>query len=121
MKIHRLYADENGESHWADVSVTLVEKSFAPPAQAIELSEPDQAKQTMFLRLKAGWNEPVHPTPVAQRLICLRGSVQVTASDGEARTIGPGDIWQMEDKSGRGHHTVVTSAEDFECVIVQFE
>lgn len=101
--------------------MTLEEKTFAPPAKSIEISAPDQVKQTLFLRLRAGWNEPVHPTPVSQKLICLAGSVRVTASDGEARTIGPGDVWHMEDKHGKGHHTAVTSDEDFLSVIIQYE
>ena len=38
MKYHLLYADETGESHWRDIEVPLEEKTFAPPAEAIELS-----------------------------------------------------------------------------------
>lgn len=121
MRFHKLFADEAGESHWEDVEVTLRERNFAPPAQAIEISEPEPAARTMFLRLRSGWNEPIHPTPVAQKLICLAGTVRVTASDGEAREIGPGDVWHMQDKHGKGHHTMVTSDEDFESVIIQYE
>ena len=120
MIVHQLYADSQGESRWRDVTVTLAERVFAPPAQGIEISDPEPASQMMFLRLKSGWNEPIHPTPVAQRLICLSGSVRVTASSGEARDIGPGDVWDMSDTHGKGHHTVVTSDADFICVIAQF-
>ncbi len=120
MKYHRLYSDADGESRWADVDVQLEEKLFAPPAKAIEISAPEPAVQTMFLRLRSGWDEPIHPTPVAQKLICLSGAVRVTASDGEVREIGPGDVWHMEDKHGKGHHTAVISDEDFLSVIVQY-
>lgn len=121
MRYHRLYADEEGESRWEEVGVTLAERSFAPPARAIEISEAEPAQRMLFLRLRAGWDEPVHPSPIRQRLICLTGAVEVTASDGETRTIGPGDVWHMEDKTGQGHHTRVVSDGDFEAVIVQFE
>ena len=121
MNYQKLYVDDAGESRWQDVAVTLEERSFAPPAKSIEISQPETATRTMFLRLKAGWDEPIHPTPVAQRLICLSGTVRVTSSDGEARDIGPGDVWHMEDKHGKGHHTMVTSDVDFEAVIIQFE
>ncbi|MEM6577447.1 MAG: cupin [Pseudomonadota bacterium] len=120
MQFHRLYSDADGESHWDDVTVTLTEKVFAPPAKAIEISQPEQVTQAMFLRLRSGWDEPIHPTPVVQKLICLSGAVCVTASDGEAREIGPGDVWHMEDTHGKGHHTRVTSDEDFLSVIVQY-
>lgn len=121
MKYHRLYSDDEGQSHWEDVAVDFEERSFAPPAQAIEISAPEAARQTMFLRLRAGWDEPIHPTPVAQKLVCLAGSIRVTASDGEARDIQSGDVWHMEDTRGEGHHTVVTSDEDFLSVIIQYE
>jgi len=121
MKFYKLFSDDSGESHWEDIDVALGVRSFAPPAQDIEISEPEQTKQTMFLRLRSGWNEPIHPTPVAQKLICLAGTVRVTASDGEFRDIGPGDVWHMEDKHGKGHHTMVTSEDDFESVIIQYE
>ena len=120
MKYLRLYADKDGESHWEEVEVDLSERTFAPPAKAIETSQPIASTQMLFLRLKAGWDEPVHPTPVAQTLVCMSGAVEVTASDGEVRTIGAGDVWHMEDTHGKGHHTVVTSDTDFHAVIVQF-
>lgn len=119
MKFYKLFADSAGESHWQDIEVTLAERVFAPPAQAIETSAAEPARQLLFLRLRAGWNEPVHPTPVRQKLICVAGSVRVTASDGETRDIGLGDIWHMEDLGGKGHHTQVISTEDFEAVIIQ--
>ncbi|MEM8579681.1 MAG: cupin [Pseudomonadota bacterium] len=119
MKYFDLYADEAGESHFRDVDVVLQERSFAPPAEAIEISDTSPATGMLFLRLRAGWNEPIHPTPVAQTLICLRGCARVTASDGATRDIGPGAVWRMADTHGKGHHTQVISAEDFECVIAQ--
>lgn len=121
MQYHRLYADEAGESHWETVQVTLDEKEFAPPAQAIEVSASEAATAHMFLRLRAGWNEPVHTSPVRQKLICLRGAVRVTASDGETRDIKAGDVWFMEDLTGKGHHTAVLGEADFEAVIVQHD
>jgi len=119
LKFYKLFSDDEGESHWQDVEVPLKERVFAPPAQEIEVSQAEPATQMMFLRLRSGWNEPIHPTPIPQKLVCLAGSVRVTASDGEIRDIGPGDVWHMEDTHGKGHHTVVTSDEDFESVIVQ--
>ena len=120
MRYHKLYADEAGESHWSTEKVALTEKTFAPPAKAIEVSQPEPVATTLFLRLKAGWNEPIHTTPVVQKLICLRGAVRVTASDGVARDIGPGDVWHMQDTHGKGHHTAVISDEDFEALMVQY-
>jgi hypothetical protein len=119
MIVHELFAGPDGSSHWRDVPVAVEERVFAPPAKEIEISEATPAERMLFLRLRSGWDEPVHPTPVRQRLICLSGCIRVTASDGTFRDIGPGAVWDMLDDHGQGHHTKVTSAEDFTCVIVQ--
>lgn len=121
MKYNLLYADGTGASRWRDVEVALAEKTFAPPAKEIFVSAAERTTQFMFLRLKAGWDEPVHPTPKRQTLVCLAGRIRVTASDGETREIGPGDVWRMEDTHGEGHHTRVVGDEDFDAVIVQFD
>ena len=121
MQYHHLFADKVGESHWRNVDVVLEERTFAPPARGIHVSEAQRVAKMMFLRLPAGWNEPAHPTPKKQTLICLAGVVHVTASDGEVRVIGPGNVWLMEDLVGKGHHTHVTSDEDFKALIVQYD
>ena len=121
MRYFHLYAGDDGQSHWRDIDVPLAERRFAPPAAAILISDTEAATGVLFLRLVAGWNEPAHPTPICQTLICRTGRVRVTASDGEAREIGPGDVWRMEDTHGAGHHTEVIGDEDFDCVIVQFD
>ena len=121
MRYYHLYTDDTGESHWRDVEITLQERAFAPPAAAIHVSESERTQDMMFVRLHRGWNEPIHPTPKRQMLICLAGLIRVTASDGDAREIGPGDLWRMEDIGGKGHHTRVLGDEDFDAVIVQYE
>jgi quercetin dioxygenase-like cupin family protein len=121
MWFHHLYADSSGESHWRKVELVLQERSFAPPAQRIFISEPEVAKAFVFLSLKSGWDEPSHRTPKRQILFCLAGAVRVTASDGDTRDIGQGDVWRMEDVIGKGHHTRVTSEVDFEAAVVQFD
>ena len=121
MHYHQLFADEMGESRWRTVEVDLHEQTFAPPAKAIFVSAGEPAKSTVFLCLAAGWDESIHPTPKRQFLVALRGRVEVTASDGEMRAISPGDVWRMEDRTGKGHHTKVVGDEDFEAVMVQFD
>ena len=41
MKFKKLYSDAQGESHWKDIEVELEEQTFAPPAKAIEISQPE--------------------------------------------------------------------------------
>jgi hypothetical protein len=44
-----------------------------------------------------------HPAPRRQYIINLDGGVKITASDGEAREIGAGEVILVEDVSGKGH------------------
>src|SRR5260370_20654594 len=44
-----------------------------------------------------------HPAPRRQYIIKLDGGVEITASDGEKRTIGAGEVFLVEDITGKGH------------------
>ena len=43
MQVSYQFADELGESHWRTTPVSVEERSFAPPAKAIETSSTDTA------------------------------------------------------------------------------
>jgi hypothetical protein len=44
-----------------------------------------------------------HPAPRRQYIINLDAGVKITASDGESRVIGTGEVILVEDTTGRGH------------------
>ena len=106
MRMIRLYADEAGESHFEDVEVPLADKVFAPPAPAMGVSAPFDTRQLVIVRIPGEFPPERHPTPKRQIWIGLEGSIRVTVSDGETRTIPAGTLWLMEDVSGKGHATV---------------
>jgi hypothetical protein len=54
-------------------------------------------------RTEGNYNVDWHPAPRRQYIVNLDGGVKITASDGEARIIGPGEIILVEDISGKGH------------------
>ena len=112
MQYVHLKADNGGESHFEEVNLDLSEADYRPPAPVLFVSHSYQADGLQFIRLPAGWTgNSIHP-PKAQFLICLKGNLEVTASDGEKRTFGPGDSIMMEDISGKGHRTHVKGADD---------
>ena len=114
MRYVRLKADKGGESHFEQVAVDLNEADYRPPAPVLFVSHSYRADGLQFIRLPAGWSgDSIHP-PKAQFLICLKGHLEVTASDGEKRTFGPGDSIMMEDISGKGHRTRVKGTN--ECI-----
>lgn len=112
MRYVRLKADSAGESQFEQVTLDLNEADYRPPAPMLFVSHSYQADGLQFVRLPSGWaGESIHP-PKAQFLICLKGHLEVTASNGDKRTFGPGDSILMEDISGKGHRTRVKGTDD---------
>ena len=98
MRIHRLYPDKDGETHWEDVEV-----EFAEASRAGRLSKRIPATGIIFREVPPDYDLDWHPAPRRQYIINLVGGVQLTASDGEARIIDAGEVILVEDISGKGH------------------
>jgi hypothetical protein len=98
MRIHNLYEDSNGESHFRDIEVEWAEERGVS-----KLSKRMPATGIIFRRTEGNYNVDWHPAPRRQYIVNLDGGVKITASDGEARIIGPGEIILVEDISGKGH------------------
>src|SRR5205809_2949120 len=98
MKIHRLYTDKNGESHFQDVEV-----EYAESTRAGRLSKRMPATGIIFREVQPDYDLDWHPAPRRQYIINLDAGVQITASDGESRRIGAGEVLLVEDTAGKGH------------------
>ena len=98
MKIHNLYVDKNGESHFRDVEV-----EYAESTRAGRLSKRIPATGIIFREVQPDYDLDWHPAPRRQYIINLDASVEITASDGEKRVIGPGEVFLVEDTHGKGH------------------
>lgn len=115
----RLYSDEHGESHFADVEIDLTLTDYAPPAPPLELSTTTPANQFGFMNAPAGWASDWHPSSARNIFFVLRGEWEVTASDGETRRFSTGSVLLVEDTTGKGHTSRVVSQTDSLAVIVQ--
>ena len=118
MKYVRLRADKNGNSHFEDATLTLDERDYRPPAPLVFVSHAYQTDGVQFIRLPAGWAADAIQVPKKQFFVCLKGHVEVTASDGKTRSFGPGDTVLMEDGDGKGHHTRVKGDGEFLAVVI---
>jgi len=98
MRIHNLYADANGESHFRDIEV-----EWAEERRGSKLSKRLPATGIIFRETQADYDLDWHPAPRRQYIINLDAGVQLTASDGESRVIGAGEIVLVEDVTGKGH------------------
>ena len=108
----RLYADDDGESHFEDVELVFEQSDFVPPAPPVLMSSFEPATQYAFERVAPGWHGDWHPAPGRVLAIYLSGEGEVEASDGEIRAIGAGTILLAEDTIGKGHISRVTGSEE---------
>jgi len=112
-KYVRLYSDEAGESHFEDLEVPLVPLDFAPPAAPLNIAQFLPATQSLWVGAPLGWaGEEPHPSPLCQIFCFVQGNFEVTASDGDVRSFPVGSVLLLEDTTGKGHSTRVTSEED---------
>lgn len=116
MKIHRLYEDENGISHFEDVDIEYVETTHAG-----RLSRRLPATGIIFREVPPDYDLDWHPAPRRQYIINLDNGVQITASDGEARTIAAGEVVLVEDTTGKGHLSKAINDRLRHCIFVTLD
>jgi uncharacterized protein YjlB len=113
MRIHNLYEDEKGISHWRDIDVEWVQETNAG-----KFSKRLKATGIIFREVQPAYELDWHPAPRRQYIINLDAGVQITASDGEARVIGAGEVMLVEDTTGKGHLSKAVDAKVRNCIFV---
>ena len=109
----RLFADEDGESHFAEVDVPLEEVDFAPPADPLHVAALFPATACGLVCGPPDWDGSTpHPAPRRQLFCTLHGEYEVTASDGTVRSFPAGSLLLLEDTTGPGHTTRVVGDGD---------
>jgi len=104
MKITKIYSDDDGESHFADVDITLAD---AGPIG--RLSERFPVGSIIFRENDAGYDYDWHTAPERQYILLLDGEIEIEVSDGERRIFRGGDVIFVGDTDGKGHRTRATN------------
>ena len=116
MRIHNLYEDAAGQSHWRDVEVEWVEETTSG-----KLSKRLPATGIIFRQVPPSYDLDWHPAPRRQYIINLDAGVELTASDGEARRIAAGEVILVEDTTGKGHLSKAVDGRIRHCIFVPIE
>ena len=98
--IVRIYSDENGDSHFEDVTVELHEAGLVG-----KLSTEVPTKGIVFREVAPTYDWDFHCTPQRQYIILLDGEIEIETSLADIRKFKGGDILLMEDTTGKGHKT----------------
>ena len=100
MKVTRVYADEKGESHFADLEFPLRDAG-----KIGHLSDAIAARSVIFRRNDPAFDFDWHPAPQRQFIVLLDGAIEIEVSDGARRIFRGGEILLVEDTTGKGHKT----------------
>ena len=98
MRIHNLYVDDKGETHFRDIEV-----EWKHEGRGGKTSATLPATGIIFRQTPGTYDYEWHPAPRRQYIINLDAGVKITASSGEAREIGAGEVILVEDIRGKGH------------------
>ena len=99
-KVTRVFADENGESYFEDITIPLKENG-----EIGFLSELIPATGVIFREVLPTYDYDFHNAPHRQYIVLLDGRIEIETSLGEKREFGGGEILLMEDTTGKGHKT----------------
>jgi len=100
MRVTRVYSDDRGETHLADLEIEL-----SDAGEIGHLSQALPAKSIVFRTNKTDYDYDWHTAPARQFIVLLDGAIELEVSDGGRRVFRGGDVLLMEDISGRGHRT----------------
>src|SRR5580698_11067421 len=112
----RLYTDEKGTSRLEDMAMELNPGFAVPPAEPLHVAQFLPTEGSYWIGAPTDWKgDAAHPTPRRQIFVTVRGEYQVTTGDGEVRKFPVGSVLIVEDTTGSGHSTKITSPED--CIV----
>ncbi len=98
MKITRVYTGDDGESHFEDIEVPLIDRG-----KIGWISNLETATGIVFRETDANYDLAFHNAPRRQYVINLDAPVELETGDGTRRVLEPGDVLLAEDLTGRGH------------------
>ncbi|WP_415328150.1 hypothetical protein [Chryseobacterium sp. MMS23-Vi53] len=100
MKITKIFSDENGDSRFEDIEISLIDQG-----EIGFLSKDIDVKKLQFRQVAAEYDYDFHCAPQRQYIVLLNGGVEIETSLGETRQFQTGEVLLVEDTSGKGHKT----------------
>ena len=101
MQITRIYTGDDGQSHFEDLEIDKhpnLESLSAVTSIRFRIGEPGNFSD---------W----HQESRRNYIITLSGEGEIGIGDGSVRRFGPGRVMLVEDLTGQGHTTLVSSSE----------
>ncbi len=116
MRITRLYADEDGETHFEEVEIPLEDRGATG-----RTSRQYPATGIIFREVPPTYDYDWHNAPRRQYVVNLDNGVEIRASDGSVRRFQAGDIMLAEDTHGKGHVSKAINEQVRHCLFVTLD
>jgi hypothetical protein len=105
MRYVRVYAGQDGETHFEDVEVAFVATEVFPGLPLLDVAPPIAISSLVFVGFPAeargmGWRRAPR-----RQFVIFGADVEVEVSDGEIRRIAASRPILFEDTTGKGHDT----------------
>jgi len=100
MKIGRIYATPDGESHIGELEIALAQKEGRP---LFFNSTRFAARTVAFQHVRVGGANAWHNPPQRWLAFILVGTWAIEVSDGSRRQFPAGSVSLVEDTTGKGH------------------
>ena len=119
MRYTHIFTLANGETSCSLISAELNNADFVKDSQQVAIKDFGDAKNIKFCSLPKGWDGGWHNSPVKQFVIGASGTIQITCSNNSRVTVSKGEVVLLEDLTGKGHHTEVTSNDSWKGLLVE--
>jgi len=112
----QICVDSDGATHFRESAVGMTPGVYVPGIPLVDSASPLPVTMLTFSPLEPAYTSDWHPAPRRQFVLLLSGVIEVTVSDGETRSFGPGSVVLVEDTVRAGHQTRALGSD--ECLFV---
>ncbi|NEU10135.1 hypothetical protein GZH53_17560 [Flavihumibacter sp. R14] len=113
--VTRIYADENGDTHFEALSMPLT--ASGPIGY---LSESMPVKNIIFRKVEPDYDYTFHTAPHRQFIVLLDVGIEVETSLGDKRQFQAGEVLQVEDVTGKGHRSRNLEAKERSSIFITY-
>ena len=106
MNYLRIYTGSDGQTHFADVEVPMVQREIFAGFQPLDVAQPILVSSVIFLVYpEQATREPDWHNAPRRQFAIFDKNVEFEVSDGQRRHVGAGTPVLVEDTTGKGHRT----------------
>jgi quercetin dioxygenase-like cupin family protein len=117
MRFTKIARTEDGGSAFEVGEIALERRHVTDGVPAMSIGGVPSGGGVQFVH-SAAFDSSAHPAPREQWVVMLRGTIEVTVSDGSRRRFGPGDLVLAADTTGTGHVTTGVGDPPYEALFI---